>query len=140
MTKAGSAANGLVTEGAGFRAPRPFFFCGRTRRSLPDSSPGFALFASSITNFKTASPLALNDDVALLRHKFDLANVTASGIDLLRNRGRAPRASASFAPRNVAASVDANRCRRGIKIGLQHTSGARVAQFQVTMLMSVISA
>ena len=79
-------------------------------------------------------------NVAVLQAQFDLANVAASGIDLFRNQGRAFLAAARSARRNVAAPMDANRCRRGIKIGLQHTSGARVAQFQVTMLMSVISA
>jgi len=104
--------------------------------SLVGLSAGF----SSIANLKTARTLALDDDFAVQRAQFDLANMTTSGIDLFRNQSRAPRASASFAPRNVAASMDANGRRRGIEIGLQHTSGARVAQFHVTMLMSVISA
>jgi hypothetical protein len=72
--------------------------------------------------------------------QFDLANMSASTIDLLRNQGRALRAVARSARRNISAPVDANGRWFGIEIGLQHTSGARVAQFHVTMLMSVISA
>jgi hypothetical protein len=40
-------------------------------------------------NLKPASTLALDDDLAVQRAQFDLANVAASSIDLLRNQGRA---------------------------------------------------
>jgi hypothetical protein len=67
-----------------------------------------------------ASPLALGDDLAVLRAQFDLANVSASSIDLFRNQGRALKAAARTARRNVAASMDANGRRRGIAVRLEH--------------------
>jgi hypothetical protein len=48
-----------------------------------------ALFISAIANLNTARMLALDDDFAVQRAQFDLANVTASGIDLFRNQRRA---------------------------------------------------
>jgi hypothetical protein len=43
------------------------------------------LLGASVANLKTTSTLALDDDLAALRAQFDLANVTASSIDLLRD-------------------------------------------------------
>jgi hypothetical protein len=78
------------------------------------------LFASSITDLKSASTLALDDDLAVQQAQFDLANVAASGIDFLRDQVRALQAVVCSARRNVFASVDANGCRRGVEIGLKH--------------------
>ncbi len=80
----------------------------------------FALLSPSVANLKPASPLALDDDSAMLRAQFDLANVTASGIDLFSDQGRALLAVACSARRNVSASVDANCRRRGIEVGFEH--------------------
>jgi hypothetical protein len=77
-------------------------------------------FVPPIANLKAAHTLALDDDLAVQRAQFDLANVAASGIDLLRNQGRALGASARFARRNIAASVDANGRGSGIEIRLKH--------------------
>jgi len=79
------------------------------------------LLAPSVTNLKTASPFALDDDFAVQRAQFDLSNVTTGRINLLRDQGRAPRASARSARQKIAASVDANRCRCGIEVLLKHT-------------------
>jgi len=46
----------------------------RDRRGRP--------FVSAIANLKAARTLALDDDLALQRTQFDLANAMASGIDL----------------------------------------------------------
>ena len=72
--------------------------------------------------FKTARLLALDDDLAVLRAQLDLANVPARTVNFLGDQRRALWASASFAPRTVAASVDANSRRRRFEIGLQHVS------------------
>lgn len=78
------------------------------------------LFVPSIADLQTARLLALDDDLAVQRAQFYLANVTTSGIDFFRNQGRAFWAGARSALRNVTASVDANGCRRGVEIGLKH--------------------
>jgi hypothetical protein len=64
---------------------------------------GSSAVSSSVANLKAASRLALDDDLAMLRAQFDLANVTTGSIDLLRDQSRALQATASFALRNVAA-------------------------------------
>jgi hypothetical protein len=78
------------------------------------------LFVPSVANLKPARALALDDDLAMQRAEFDLANVTTSSIDLLRNQRRALVATACSARRNVFASVNANGGRRGVEIGLKH--------------------
>jgi hypothetical protein len=78
-----------------------------------------ALFVPPVANFEAASPLALDDDLAVPLTQFDLAHVTASGIDLLRDQVRALWASASLASRYVPARIDANGRRRGVEIGLK---------------------
>ncbi len=78
-----------------------------------------------VANLKTALSLALDDDLAVLRAQFDLSNVTASSIDLLRDQRRALQAAACPARRNVAASVDANCRRSGIEVRLKHTRAAQ---------------
>ncbi len=82
--------------------------------------PRHALLVPPIANLKSAIPLALDDDLAVERAQFDLANVTTSSIDLLRNQSRAHLAVACSERRNVSASVDADCCRRRIEIRLQH--------------------
>jgi hypothetical protein len=52
--------------------------------------------------------------------ELNLPNVTSGIVDLFRDHGRTPRASTGFARRNVAASVNANGCRLGIEVGLEH--------------------
>ena len=94
---------------------------GTHRRDGAAREPTRALFAPPIANLKPASPLALDDDVAVQRAQFDLAKVTASGIDLFRNQGRAFSAVACSTRRSVAASVYANGRWFGIEIGLQHS-------------------
>ena len=47
--------------------------------------PTRALFVPPIANFKAARTLALDDDVAVQRAQFDLANVATGSIDLFRN-------------------------------------------------------
>jgi hypothetical protein len=59
---------------------------------------------------------ALDDDLAIERAQFDLPNMAASGIDLFGDESRAFRATASFAQRNAAASVNANFWRRGMSL------------------------
>jgi hypothetical protein len=66
--------------------------------------------------------------LAVQRTQFDLANVTASSIDLLRNQRRALETASRSALRNVFAAVDANGCRRRVEIGLQHTPLDRVVK------------
>jgi hypothetical protein len=85
---------------------------------------------AAIRNLKTARTLALDDNFAMQPAQFDLANVAASGIDLLRDQGRAFRASARFALRNVTASVDANFCRSGIEVRLKHTRAAQTVRLR----------
>jgi hypothetical protein len=75
---------------------------------------------SSITDLKSPSALALDNYFAMQRAKFDLANMAASGIDLLRDQDRTLQTSASLALRGVAASVNADGCRRWIEVGLEH--------------------
>jgi hypothetical protein len=76
---------------------------------------------ASVANLKPARSFARDDNFAVLRAQFDLANVTASGIDLLRDQRRALETTTRSALRNVFASVNANFCRRGVEVGLQHT-------------------
>lgn len=52
--------------------------------------------------------------------QFDLANMTTRAVNLLGDQGRAAWASAGFALRNIFAAVNANFCRSGIEIGLEH--------------------
>ncbi len=66
------------------------------------------------------SALALDDDLAVQRTQFDLAKVSASPVNFLGDQSRALQASAGSALRNVFASVDADRRRSGIEIGLEH--------------------
>ena len=79
------------------------------------------LFVPSVANLKTARTLALDDELAVRRAQFDLANVTPSGIDFFSDQGRALQAAARSARRNVSASVDADGRRLGIEIGLKHS-------------------
>jgi hypothetical protein len=97
-------------------ATNRFQFCEhhRARRMLYSPSalalstkPCRPLFVASVANLKPASLLALDDDLAMPLTQFDLAKVTASGIDLLRDEGRAPRAVAGSARRDGSASVNA---------------------------------
>ena len=82
-------------------------------------------FVPSVANLKSSSALAPDHDFAVQRAQFDLPDVTTSRIDFFSNQGRAPRASASFAPRNVAASVDANGSRSGVEVRLKHKRAAQ---------------
>lgn len=100
-------------QGIGFRAGPLVVSEPRT-----DSRTGRPLAARLL--FRGEIPLALDDDLAVQCAGFDLANVAARAVNLLGDQGRALRAAARSALRNVAASVDANGCRRGIEIGLQH--------------------
>jgi hypothetical protein len=75
------------------------------------------LFVASVANLKSPSPLALDDDMAVLQAQLDLTDVTASGIDLFRDQSRALQAAASFALRDVAASVNADGRGFGIASG-----------------------
>jgi hypothetical protein len=84
-----------------------------------------ALLVASVANLKPARSLALDDDFAVRRAQFNLANVTTSGIDLLRNQHRALETTARSALRNVFAAVDANFCGRGVEIGLEHVRALR---------------
>jgi hypothetical protein len=59
---------------------RSFFFPLKRRHRL---------FVPSVANLKTARALAFDDDLAVRRAQFDLADVAASSIDLLRDQGRA---------------------------------------------------
>jgi hypothetical protein len=81
-----------------------------------------ALFTSPIGNLKTASTPPLDDDLTVPRAQFDLPNVSARAVNLLGYQGRALYAASRLALRNVAASVDANFCRLGIEVRLQHNS------------------
>jgi hypothetical protein len=76
--------------------------------------------SAAIRNVGAAVTLALDDDFAVQRAQFDLANVPARAVNLLGDQGRALRAAASFASRHVPASVDANGRWRGVEIGLEH--------------------
>lgn len=49
-----------------------------------------------VANLKPARALAPDDDLALQRAQFDLPNVTASSIDLLRSQRRALQAAADL--------------------------------------------
>ena len=79
------------------------------------------LFVPSVANLKTARALAFDDDLAVRRAQFDLADVAASSIDFFSDQGRALQAAARSARRNVSASVDADGRGRGIEIGLKHS-------------------
>ena len=70
-------------------------------------------------------PFSLKILLENLLRREDGVNVTASDIDLLRDQGRAGKAAAFLAFGEVAASVDAKFCRRGIEIGLQHELARR---------------
>jgi len=78
------------------------------------------LFGLSIADLQPASTFTLDDDFAVTQAQFDLANVAARAVNLLGDHGRALRASARFALRDVAASMDAESLRFGIKVGLKH--------------------
>jgi hypothetical protein len=67
-----------------------------------------------------APALALDDDLAVPQAQFDLANLSACAVNLLGYQRRALQAATRSAPRNVAASVDANGRRRGIEVRLKH--------------------
>jgi len=47
------------------------------------------LFVAPVANLKTARSLALDNDLAMQRAQFDLADVTTSGIDLPQSASRA---------------------------------------------------
>jgi hypothetical protein len=91
----------------------PFFFRLKRRQR-------WGTYSSSVANLKPACPLALDDDFAMRRAQFDLANVSAGAVNLRGDHGRALQTSASFALRDVAASVDADRCRSGVEVRLKH--------------------
>jgi len=82
-----------------------------------------SLFVPPVANLKTASPLALDDDLAVQRTQFDLADVTASGIDFLSDQRCALKATARSALRNEFAAVNTNFCRCGVEVRLKHTPG-----------------
>jgi hypothetical protein len=66
---------------------------------------GLSAGFSSVANFKAASTLAFDDDLAVRQAQFDLSNMAASRIGLFGDQCCALRISARFALRNVAASV-----------------------------------
>jgi len=66
------------------------------------------------------------NDVAVPRAQFDLANMAAGRVCLFCDQGRAFRAAASLAARNVAARMNTNARRCGIKIRLKHASDGKV--------------
>ena len=78
------------------------------------------LFVPTIKNLKAAAPLALDDDVAVLRAQLDLPNISARAVNFLGDQGSALMASDFFASRNIPAAIDANCRWRGVEIGLQH--------------------
>jgi hypothetical protein len=77
----------------------------------------------STTDLQAASTFALDDDFAVQRAQFDLANVSAGAVNLLGYLGRALQTTASFVLQDAAASVDANRRRFGVEVRLKHTPG-----------------
>src|ERR1035437_554812 len=98
-------------------------------------------YSSRLSQISSARARSLSMTISQCSaHSSICPNVAASGVDLLHDQGLALRASASFARRNVAASADENFCRSRIEVRFKHKCGARVAQFHVTMLRSVISA
>src|ERR1700735_3479439 len=96
-------------------------YTGAARHRTTHEAKRLSLFARSVGNLQTARALASDNNFAMLRAQFDLPNMTARGIDLLRNQSRAHQAVACSAPRNIAASVNTDFYRRRIEIGLQHT-------------------
>lgn len=89
-----------------------------------------ALDVASVANLKSARLLALDDDLAVRHSQFDLADVTASIADLLRNQRRAFVTTVRSELRNVFAAVDANGRGGGTEVGSQHawaSIGASVA-------------
>jgi hypothetical protein len=85
------------------------------------------LRVASIANLKPARAFALDHDLAMQMAQFDLANVAASDIDLLRDQGRALKTSARFALRNISAEIDAYFGWLGIEVRLKH-GGAKHRQ------------
>ena len=74
-----------------------------------------------VRDFKAAIPLALDDDVAVLRAELDLPDVAAGDVYLLCDQRCALQTSASLASRDVSAPAYAKSPRRGVEIGLQHS-------------------
>ena len=72
----------------------------------------------TVANLKAASLLLLDNDFAVLRAQFDRSNLSVGAVNLLGDQGRAFAASVCFTFRDVAASVDAKKSRRGIEIEL----------------------
>jgi hypothetical protein len=89
------------------------------------SSLSSSAFITPIKNLKPARTLTGGDNLGVALAALDLPNVAAGIVDLLRDQGRTPRTSASFAGRNVAASVNADGCRLGIEVGLEHPAPGR---------------
>jgi len=73
-----------------------------------------------IADLQTACTLALDDDLAVPRAKFDLANMAPGATNLLGNKSRAGKAVAGLASRNVVAMMDADGRWFGIEIRLKH--------------------
>jgi hypothetical protein len=93
-------------------------YIGRLRAGVFCAGP--CLFIPAIRNLQSATPLALDDDLAVVRAQFDLSNVTARAVNLLGDQSRALQAAGLLALRDVAASMDAEGLRLGIEIGLEH--------------------
>jgi hypothetical protein len=91
----------------------------------------------AIRNLQAAGTLALDDDSAVPRAQFDLANVSARAVNLFGNQSCALSASAFLASRDVSASVDANFCRSRIEVGLQHSAGQACPKFHVNVSASI---
>src|SRR5271155_5558086 len=70
--------------------------------------------------------LALDDDLAVQRAQFELANVTASGVGLFGDHGRALQAASGLALCNVFAKVDSDCRRHRIEVRLKHEGMIRL--------------
>ena len=84
---------------------------------------GHRLFVASIGNLQASSSLAIDDGVAVPCAQFDLCNVSAGAVNLLGDKSRALPASQLLTFRDVAAPMDAESFRRGVKVYFERSYG-----------------
>jgi radical SAM protein with 4Fe4S-binding SPASM domain len=68
-------------------------------------------YSPPVVDLKPATALPLADDLAMPLTQFDLANVTASSIDFLRNQGRALQADCGLC---TAKRICIGECERSV--------------------------